>query len=36
MAFRAADRTLRDEEVNASFRKVIESLKSKLGVDVRE
>lgn len=36
MSFRAPDRTLRDEEVNAAFRAVIEALKSKLGVDIRQ
>ena len=36
MAFRAPDRTLTDEEVNTAFRKIIQTLKDQLNVEVRE
>ncbi|MGN0853718.1 MAG: phenylalanine--tRNA ligase subunit beta [Kiritimatiellia bacterium] len=36
LAFRAADRTLTDEEVNRAFAKIAEALKTTLQVDVRD
>ena len=36
LSFRADDRTLTDDEVNAAFAKIVESLKSSLAVEIRE
>ena len=36
LTFRADDRTLTDDEVNAAFGRIVESLKSSLAVEVRE
>ena len=36
LSFRAADRTLTDEEVNRAFSRIVESLKGTLGVEVRD
>ena len=36
LSFRADDRTLTDDEVNAAFVKIIESLKTTLAVEIRE
>ncbi|MDD5706479.1 MAG: hypothetical protein PHR35_11170, partial [Kiritimatiellae bacterium] len=36
LEFRSADRTLTDDEVNTAFRKIVEAVKTKLGVEVRE
>ena len=36
LAFQSADRTLKDEEVNGWFVKIVEALKTGLGVEVRE
>ena len=36
LAFRAADRTLTDDEVNRAFAKIVEALKAALKVDVRD
>jgi DNA mismatch repair ATPase MutS len=36
LTFRAEDRTLTDDEVNAAFLKIVESLKANLAVEIRE
>jgi phenylalanyl-tRNA synthetase beta chain len=36
LEFRSPDRTLTDPEVNAAFTKIVQALKSELGVEVRE
>ena len=36
LAFRSPDRTLKDEEVNGWFARIVEALKRDLGVEVRE
>ncbi|MBQ9740978.1 MAG: hypothetical protein IJV91_08580, partial [Kiritimatiellae bacterium] len=36
LSFRAEDRTLTDDEVNAAFAKIVESLKANLAVEIRE
>ncbi|MBO5939961.1 MAG: phenylalanine--tRNA ligase subunit beta, partial [Kiritimatiellae bacterium] len=36
LTFRADDRTLTDDEVNAAFSKIVESLKANLAVEIRE
>jgi phenylalanyl-tRNA synthetase beta chain len=36
LSFRADDRTLTDDEVNAAFSKIVESLKADLSVEIRE
>ncbi len=36
LAFRAADRTLKDEEVNAAFAKILDALRTQLKVEVRD
>jgi phenylalanyl-tRNA synthetase beta chain len=36
LEFRSPDRTLTDQEVNAAFSKIVQALKSGLGVEVRE
>jgi len=36
LSFRSQDRTLTDAEVNGAFAKIVQALKSELGVDVRE
>ena len=36
LAFRSLDRTLKDEEVNGWFARIVEALKKDLGVEVRE
>ena len=36
LSFRADDRTLTDDEVNAAFAKIVESLKTTLAVEIRE
>ncbi len=36
LAFRSVDRTLTDDEVNRAFAKIVEALKTSLGVDVRD
>lgn len=36
LAFRAADRTLTDEEVNKAFSRIVDSLKTSLKVEVRD
>ena len=36
LAFRSPDRTLKDEEVNGWFARIVEALKKDLGVEVRE
>ena len=36
LAFRAADRTLTDDEVNKAFSRIVDSLKSNLKVEVRD
>ena len=36
MSFRAPDRTLKDEEVNAAFQKILQALKTELSVTIRE
>ncbi len=36
LSFRADDRTLTDDEVNAAFAKIVESLKANLPVEIRE
>ena len=35
LSFRAADRTLNDEEVNASMDKILKGLKEEVGADLR-
>ena len=36
LAFRSADRTLTDDEVNRAFAKIVEALRASLGVEVRD
>ena len=36
LAFRAADRTLTDDEVNRAFAKIADALKATLQVDIRD
>lgn len=36
LEFRSPSRTLTDDEVNASFQKIVQALRAKLGVEIRE